>query len=558
MIQIKQGSLTPIPFFMVDVTDHIQGKTTAAPVVTISKAGAAFAAPAGTVAELTNGWYKLTPTAADTGTEGPLAIRATGTGADPRDFVIDIVARKASDVVADVWADASAYRTVPGSMAFGAYEMTGTAPDQTGVPVGKFKLPANSYTENDTALVNSLLLIRTASEFRAMTITAFAAATEYATLSDAAYLATTGDPFHIVPGEPAAGSTLTTTSIRQEIDANSTRLTTAETNANTLLARMSALRTGYLDNLSAGPVAQQADMTTLLANVTAPVALATDMAMLLTRVTAAVATATDMATLLSRVTAVVASATDMAMVLGRLTAPRATLLDNLNAQITSRSTVTMAEVLAQVTAALTAAVGNQILSAAQTRTEAAGALVDVNLDHLVGTPTAIPVLPAGTFLAQTRQKTTASAYDPNVHSLEAVANIGGTSGAPSTSQIVAAIDSQSTVLASVKGQTDRLQTELTTPRIARLDFLDKAITAIAVTATVDTAAVADKVLGRNVKGGADGGALTVAEALMTASAANDTIGQTQRTSKFPDGTEAASSVLGRDVKGNITSLTLVP
>lgn len=45
--------------------------------VTISKAGAAFGAAAGAVAELTSGWYKISLTAADTSTAGALAFHAT-------------------------------------------------------------------------------------------------------------------------------------------------------------------------------------------------------------------------------------------------------------------------------------------------------------------------------------------------------------------------------------------------------------------------------------------------------------------------------------------------
>lgn len=48
------------------------------PTVTLSKNGAAFAAAAGTVTAVGSGMFKLTPTSADTGTEGPLMLRATG------------------------------------------------------------------------------------------------------------------------------------------------------------------------------------------------------------------------------------------------------------------------------------------------------------------------------------------------------------------------------------------------------------------------------------------------------------------------------------------------
>jgi len=52
------------------------------PVVTLSKAGAAFAAMAGAITELANGWYKIVLATADLDTKGVLGMRVTGTGAD--------------------------------------------------------------------------------------------------------------------------------------------------------------------------------------------------------------------------------------------------------------------------------------------------------------------------------------------------------------------------------------------------------------------------------------------------------------------------------------------
>lgn len=54
--------------------------------VTRSKAGAAFGAAAGAVAELTVGWYKISLTAVDTDTEGALAFHATDGGTNIVDW----------------------------------------------------------------------------------------------------------------------------------------------------------------------------------------------------------------------------------------------------------------------------------------------------------------------------------------------------------------------------------------------------------------------------------------------------------------------------------------
>lgn len=80
----------PIPFFMVDVTDHVTGLAGLSPTVTISKAGGSFAAPAGSISEVGGagngfGWYLLTPTTADTGTASTFVLHAEATGADTID-----------------------------------------------------------------------------------------------------------------------------------------------------------------------------------------------------------------------------------------------------------------------------------------------------------------------------------------------------------------------------------------------------------------------------------------------------------------------------------------
>lgn len=82
----------PLPFLMVDETDHITGKTGLSPTVVISKNGASFAAPSGAVSEIGNGWYKVAGNATDTNTLGPILLHATATGADPTDTEFQVVA----------------------------------------------------------------------------------------------------------------------------------------------------------------------------------------------------------------------------------------------------------------------------------------------------------------------------------------------------------------------------------------------------------------------------------------------------------------------------------
>ena len=89
---VLNGDTRPIPFLIVQSSDHITGLTGASPTVTISKNGGAFGSPAGTVSEIGNGWYELTPSSADTNTNGVLLLHATATSGDPSDLATQVVA----------------------------------------------------------------------------------------------------------------------------------------------------------------------------------------------------------------------------------------------------------------------------------------------------------------------------------------------------------------------------------------------------------------------------------------------------------------------------------
>lgn len=88
----KQSSTSyPIPFFMVDSSDHVTAKTGLTVTVTLSKNGGAFAAVAGAVSEIGNGWYALAGNATDRNTLGELLVHASASGADPFDGQYSIV-----------------------------------------------------------------------------------------------------------------------------------------------------------------------------------------------------------------------------------------------------------------------------------------------------------------------------------------------------------------------------------------------------------------------------------------------------------------------------------
>lgn len=79
--------------------------------VTISKAGAAFAAAAGVVGELSVGWYKISLTTVDTGTEGALAFHATDGGVNIIDWAdqvsVPVNIKRVNDVAVDGDGDAT-------------------------------------------------------------------------------------------------------------------------------------------------------------------------------------------------------------------------------------------------------------------------------------------------------------------------------------------------------------------------------------------------------------------------------------------------------------------
>lgn len=81
-MQITQGGTPTILLLLVSSADDRTAVTGAAPAVTLSKAGGAFAASANAVSEVGSGFYKLTLTATETNTIGALALIATATGAD--------------------------------------------------------------------------------------------------------------------------------------------------------------------------------------------------------------------------------------------------------------------------------------------------------------------------------------------------------------------------------------------------------------------------------------------------------------------------------------------
>ncbi len=105
MREVKQGATATAMLFLADSIDHVTGKTGLTLAVSTSKAGAAFAGIAPAVTERGNGWYAVALSAADTDTLGDLVIRATSTGADPGERVLNVVANTEAETYARIGAN---------------------------------------------------------------------------------------------------------------------------------------------------------------------------------------------------------------------------------------------------------------------------------------------------------------------------------------------------------------------------------------------------------------------------------------------------------------------
>ncbi len=97
---LKQSqTATNIVFYLVLASDHYTPATGLVPVVTLSKNGGNFAAASGAVTEIASGWYSLAGNATDSGTLGPLIVKASVATADDVHDLWQIVAYDPRDSV---------------------------------------------------------------------------------------------------------------------------------------------------------------------------------------------------------------------------------------------------------------------------------------------------------------------------------------------------------------------------------------------------------------------------------------------------------------------------
>lgn len=78
--RIENGTTPVVVFVLVDATDDETAETGLSPTVNISKNGGSFAATTNSASEIAQGFYKVTLTATETDTDGPLALYASAAG----------------------------------------------------------------------------------------------------------------------------------------------------------------------------------------------------------------------------------------------------------------------------------------------------------------------------------------------------------------------------------------------------------------------------------------------------------------------------------------------
>lgn len=110
MLDLSKDQANAIPFVLVDTNGTEVTGLTDTFTVTVSKAGGAFSASAGSKSELGNGWYLYTATAGECDTDGILALKVTGAGTAQQNMIFAV-----GDVAADVWAESTRTLTQSGT-----------------------------------------------------------------------------------------------------------------------------------------------------------------------------------------------------------------------------------------------------------------------------------------------------------------------------------------------------------------------------------------------------------------------------------------------------------
>ena len=422
MMFLKQSTTVTLrvgPFL--DKTDGVTEKTALSPVVEISKNNGAFAArgSATAITHDSNGWYAVELNATDTGTLGPFVLKSDDSATYlpvyqtymvlPANVYDSFVAGTANlSVDATKWAGSAtaandtALATAPTNFASlsitagGLVDITQAAADKVW-----------SSTTRTLSAFSTTLAVSVWDVLETAVATASSMGLKVKTNLDAAI--TTRSMF-----DPAADTVATVTDVT---NLHASAATVA--NQTTILARIggfagSGLNTvkGFLQAVfrsDAGITGanEPSEINEVLNTVAGTFDGTTDSVEAI-RNTAPLGTAMR--------------GTDSAALAADYTGARAAKIDNLDVAISTRHAAGAA--VASVTGNVDGSVGSLGVTAkADVNAEVDIALSDVNLDHLIGTATGNPAVPAGTFLDQIMNDGTA-VYDRVTDSLQAVRDRG--------------------------------------------------------------------------------------------------------------------------------------
>ncbi len=145
---LKLSTARNILVFMTDAADHVTGDSGLTLTITASKDGAAFASISPTVTDLGSGWYSLALTSSHTDTLGDLGIHVTGSGCDPSDLSLQVVADLPGATVASVTGAVGSVTGAVGSVTGAVGSVTGNVGGNVTGTVGSVVGAVGSVTGN--------------------------------------------------------------------------------------------------------------------------------------------------------------------------------------------------------------------------------------------------------------------------------------------------------------------------------------------------------------------------------------------------------------------------
>ncbi len=201
--KIDNGTSPKIPLYLVLASDHLTPATSKTLAITISKNGAAFGNPsagATNATEVASGWYYYTPSATDTGTNGPLLVLGIAASCDnaTRDYTV-VAAGSTSPTAAQIAfavcdevntgathnVNNSVGKQIRSSSVNTGVIYTATAPSQAGMTSTQIKLDAGASAVDNVYQWDVISINSGTNAGDSSIITAYNGTTKVATVNNA-------------------------------------------------------------------------------------------------------------------------------------------------------------------------------------------------------------------------------------------------------------------------------------------------------------------------------------------------------------------------------------